>query len=119
MKLTCILLFMLSFIVVTSVQVLIGAATTSSSMQVSIAKEKESVECRIALDLEINGQELELRITDKKLIQKLVQEPMKKARKDDPHPPRYRGLGTLYIKYKDGSTVKRLSHKVAAAYNGI
>jgi hypothetical protein len=64
------------------------------------SEKKAIVECRISLGRE--GLTLDLRITNRKLIKKLIEEPLGKARKD-PDPARYQVLGTVLLKKKDGS----------------
>jgi hypothetical protein len=66
-------------------------------------EKKEIVEFRIALDdVGDEGMTLDLRITGRKLIKELIEEPLRKAR-PDPDPARYQILGTVKLKYKGGS----------------
>jgi hypothetical protein len=107
MNLTRTLLLVLTLVAVGLLQLTFGTAAMSSPEDRPAKKEKEIVECRVAIDPEIEGVSLELRITDQKRIKKLIQDPLTKARKD-PKPARYEILGPLYIKYKDGSTASAM-----------
>jgi hypothetical protein len=62
---------------------------------------KEIVDCRVSLDLNFT-QFLEWRITDPKLVKKLIEDPLKNAR-PDPRPAKYVIIGSMHFKRKGGA----------------
>jgi hypothetical protein len=88
-------------LVLVAVALTFPTRSTARPVDKAQASEKKAiVECRISLGRE--GLTLDLRITDRKLIKKLIEEPLKKAR-TDPDPAKYKVLGSVILKKKDGS----------------
>lgn len=74
---------------------------SGSAEGVGVDKASAVVECRISLDLG-GGIAAELRLTDANLIKDLFLEPLRKAR-PDPERTKYKVLGSVSVKKKDGS----------------
>ncbi len=81
-------------------------ATRSTARAVDKGKtheKKEIVECRVSLETGSDKDlTLDLRIAERKLIKKLIEDPLRKAR-PDPEPSAYKIRGTVILKYKDES----------------
>jgi hypothetical protein len=81
---------------------LLPGSTARPMDKAQTPEKKVVVECRISLEAGSVDLTLDLRITERKLIKKLVEDPLSKAR-PDPDPAKYKVGGSVILKYKDGS----------------
>jgi hypothetical protein len=97
----------LSLLVLFAVTPTLPTRSTARPVDKAQAPEKkEIVECRVSLDIGSDENlRLDLRITERKLIKKLLENPLSKAR-PDPKPSAYKIRGSVILKYKDGSEVR-------------